>query len=194
MKPSGKPLLAALGIAGLIAVTMGKAQAAQTQGVALQFNPQAMSSRGIAFLKGEEGFSATAYKDGVRLGVQLYSIGYGHQLVPGDGLTKNSVITAERAEQLLRGDLVSREKVVRDSLRRSDGTATPVTQSQFDALVSLAYNIGNGAYAGSTVAKRMRLGDFVGARAAWDDWNKSAGEVHPVLVGRRQRELNLFAT
>lgn len=68
----------------------------------------------------------------------------------------------------------------------------PLNQKQFDALVSLAYSIGAGAFAGSTVVRRLNEGDYAGAADAVRMWNKSGGEVLQGLVNRRDAEIRQF--
>lgn len=145
--------------------------------------PTVTSPRGIAFIKMEEGFLSTP-----KLDVTKLSIGYGHNFVFGDGFTSKSVITMQQGHDLLLKDLKSREAAVRNSVR------VPITQNMFDALVSLAYNIGEGKLAKSTLIDRLNAGDYQGARDQFHVWNKVGTTVHPVLVGRRAREANLFAT
>jgi lysozyme len=64
----------------------------------------------------------------------------------------------------------------------------PMYQHEFSASVSLTYNIGVKAFCGSTVAKRFNAGDYAGACAAFDMWNKQGGRVLPGLVKRRAEE------
>jgi lysozyme len=183
-KTGTKAILTFLGLAALASQFAPKAHAGTVIG-----QPTEMSPSGVAFLKNEEGFSPRAFKDGRSpVGVQLWSIGYGHQLVKGDGLTTDSVIDDVQATELLKRDLKSREKVVRDNLG-----PYRVSQNQFNALVSFAYNIGNAGYAKSEVARLVREGKFTAARDQWTkNWTTSEGR--PVLLGRRQREANLFAS
>lgn len=181
-----KSLVVLLGIAAIAAAMAPKANAAAAQ----VLSPNGISSKGLAFLKGEEGFSATAYKDGSdAIRGQLYSIGYGHQIVPGDGLNSTSVITPDRAEALLLADIASRVAAVKTSV------LAPLNQNQFDALISFAYNIGISGFKGSEVVKALNRGDYKGAKDVWTKyWTKSDGKTNPVLVARRQREAALFAS
>lgn len=77
-------------------------------------------------------------------------------------------------------------------------SVTPVAlnQNQFDALVSLVFNIGQGNYATSTLRKNLHAGDFAGAAAEFDRWVKATvkGEkvTLPGLVSRRAAERALF--
>lgn len=64
----------------------------------------------------------------------------------------------------------------------------PLHQYEYDAAMSLAYNIGATAFCGSTVVKRFNAGDYAGACAAFEMWNKAGGKVIRGLVNRRARE------
>jgi lysozyme len=67
-----------------------------------------------------------------------------------------------------------------------------VTQNQFDAMVSLAYNIGLGAFKNSTLLRQLNRGNFVGASQEFLRWNKSNGKPLLGLTRRREREKLLF--
>lgn len=75
-----------------------------------------------------------------------------------------------------------------------DAVTVPLSQNQFDALVSFAYNIGSPAFRGSTALARLNAGDTAGAAEAMGWWNKSDGAVVPGLVNRRADEVALFRT
>lgn len=114
----------------------------------------------------------------------VLTIGYGHT---GPDVKPGQTITQDRARQLLAADLA----------RFSAGVSnlTPglrLTQGQFDALVSFAYNLGLGALAGSTLMRLLRAGDVQGAAKQFDRWNKANGRVLPGLVVRRAAERDLF--
>lgn len=70
--------------------------------------------------------------------------------------------------------------------------AFSTTQGQFDALVSLAYNIGLGNLAKSTVLTRHRAGNHQGAAQAFAMWNKQNGKVLPGLTRRRSAEAAIY--
>ncbi|KQT32462.1 hypothetical protein ASG29_11835 [Sphingomonas sp. Leaf412] len=70
----------------------------------------------------------------------------------------------------------------------------PVTQNQFDAMVSFAYNIGIKGFDGSSALARLNAGDSAGAAEAMKLWNKSDGKVNQGLVNRRNDEVALFNT
>lgn len=156
--------------------------AAQTAdaAIAAALNPAAMSQEGIDFLKRRETFSATKYPDAAG-----FSIGYGHFIKLGEVFPAS--ITMERGEQLLRADIATAERAV------NSGVKVAVTQAQFDALVSLAYNIGADAFLRSTLLRLLNARDYEGAAAQFAVWNKSQGRTLSALVDRRGLEKDLFA-
>lgn len=134
-----------------------------------------LSPEGRTLIKSFEGLSLTAYPD-----AHGYSIGYGHF-----GASPGDVITREEADRLFDQDVIKYEAAV--SLK------TPhASQQQFDAMVSLAYNIGTSGFADSTVARLHNAGDYMGAADAFRMWNKSQGAVHQGLVKRREKERTVY--
>ena len=77
-----------------------------------------------------------------------------------------------------------------------DAVLVDLTQNQFDALVSLNYNIGPEAFHTSTLVRKLNRGDFSGAALEFSKWNKETvngkRRVNNGLVRRRARELTLF--
>jgi lysozyme len=127
-----------------------------------------------------EGFSATPYRD-----AGGWSIGYGHYM--GASPTQDS-ITQEDAWTLLMQDAAKAANAVGAAVQ------VPLTQNQFDSLVSLAYNIGNNAFLASTLLYKLNNGDYQGASAEFDRWHYSQGQTSPALVARRDQEKQLFLT
>lgn len=111
------------------------------------------------------------------------TIGYGHT---GPDVVCGMTITAEEAERLLRDDLRRFERRVQQLV------TVPMTQGQFDALVSFAFNVGLGALERSTLLKRLNAEDYAGAATEFDHWTKAAGRELPGLVRRRRAERQLF--
>lgn len=115
------------------------------------------------------------------------TIGYGHT---GSDVLPGMKIETEEAERLLKSDLVRFENVVNKLVK------VPLNQNQFDALISLVFNIGEGNFKGSTLLKKLNASEFAGAALEFPKWNKGRvkGElkVLPGLVIRREREKNLF--
>ena len=141
-----------------------------------------ISSRGIRLIKRYEGVRLKAYKPVPT--EQFWTIGYGHY---GPDVRRGSSITEATAEKLLRQDLRKFEVGVTNLLK------TRINQNRFDALVSLAFNIGLGAFAESTVLRETNRRRFTRAAAAFRMWVKGGGRVLPGLVKRRASEAWLYA-
>lgn len=139
------------------------------------------SDAGRAMIAGFEGLRLTAY----RCPAGVLTIGYGHT---GPDVKPGLVITQQQAENLLAADLARFERGVSEMC-----AGLSLTQGQFDALVSFAYNLGLGALAGSTLMRLLRAGDVQGAARQFDRWNKAGGKVLPGLVKRRAAERDLFS-
>ncbi|HVM99702.1 MAG TPA: lysozyme [Caulobacteraceae bacterium] len=129
-----------------------------------------------------EGFRSTA----ARLEDGRWTIGYGHTLTAREG----AVITEADAEALLLYDLIQASHAVNEHV------FTPLTQNQFDALVSFVFNIGVRAFRGSPTLRRLNEGKLLEAALAMELWRKAdlEGEriVVDALVRRRAAEKALF--
>lgn len=137
-----------------------------------------LSSYGRDLIKKFEGFSNVPYKDATG-----WSIGYGHYM--GSSPTMR-YITQEQGDALLANDTESAQSAVRSLV------TVPLNQNQFDALVSLVYNIGAGAFGKSTLLRLLNAGDYEGAAKQFDVWKKSEGKTNPALVARRAYERQIF--
>ena len=138
-----------------------------------------MSAQGRAWLTREEGYRAKAYRDSAG----HWTIGIGHLIRDDERHLLTATLTRQEAEDLLTHDLAPFEDVVNKTIQR------PLNQAQFDALVSLAFNIGAGAFRKSTVARRINEGQPVEkVGEAWQWWaNKQ-----PELLPRRKREVTVY--
>jgi len=96
-------------------------------------------------------------------------------------------ITKDRAEQLLAED-ISRFEPEGDRLVK-----VPISQNQWDALMSFTYNLGAANLESSTLLKLLNAKDFQGAAAQFPRWNKAGGKVLNGLVKRRAAEQALFS-
>lgn len=90
------------------------------------------------------------------------------------------------ADRLLKTGLVSYENDVLKIVKAK------LTQGQFDALVSFAYNVGSRALSTSTLLKKLNAGDIKGAADEFLRWNKAGGKVMNGLTRRREAERALF--
>jgi lysozyme len=143
-----------------------------------------LSGRGLALIAQFEGFVDHGYNDAAK----HCTIGYGHLLHHGRCSRSELARTISRAaaKALLDRDADRFERAVNRLVRVALG------QGQFDALVSFAFNVGEGALAASTLLKKVNLSDFEGAAAEFDRWTRAAGQVLPGLVRRRNAEEALF--
>lgn len=139
-----------------------------------------INERGLRLVKEFEGLRLEAY----RCPAKILTIGYGST---GPHVKEGMVITEAEAEELLRKDLARFEAGVNVMTH-----GFPTTDDQFSAFVSLAYNIGLGAFAGSTALKRHKLGNHIGAANAILMWNKAKGQILKGLVRRREAERKLY--
>lgn len=138
-----------------------------------------MSKTGLALLKAFEGCELKAYQ--CQAGV--WTIGYGATRGVQPGLE----ITEEKATQWLRRDVRFAELAVEDLC-----STVPLEQHQFDALVSLVFNIGRSAFAGSTMLVCLRKRDYAGAGEQFLRWTKAGGKESAGLKRRREAERALF--
>lgn len=140
-----------------------------------------LSQRGIDLIKQFEGYSSKAYPDPATGGVP-WTIGYGTTR----GVKPGMVITAEQAEKMLRDDVAKFESGVSSLI-----TAT-TTQGQFDAMVSLAYNIGLGNFGKSTLLKKHNARCYTCAADQFRVWNRANGKVMNGLTRRRAAERQVY--
>ena len=137
-----------------------------------------VSDKGVALIKEFEGCKLTAYKDSVG----VWTIGYGHTRSARQGM----VITQDQADELLALDVATHAAGVYKALQ------VKLEQHQFDAVVSLAFNVGVNAVRNSTLLKMINRGDDKLAAAQFDRWNKAGGKVLAGLTRRRAAERKLY--
>lgn len=147
-----------------------------------------ISKTGLDLIKHFESFFPKAYWDATG---KCWTIGYGHTgLQHKDGTVfKGRVVTEIEALVLLDHDMDVFEARVRKYITQ------PLTQAQFDALVSFDFNtggltLGNGKL--STLARKINEGDMTGALDEFPKWNKSGGKVLRGLIRRRAAEREMF--
>ncbi len=149
-----------------------------------------LSKQGLEFIKKEEGLRLTSYRD-----VHVWAIGYGHT----SGITEGMTITEKQAEDYLKEDILHFENGVNEYVINKD---IPLSQSQFDALVSLTFNVGLGAIftknygnsfgKGSTLYYKLRSLKYNEAAERFTDFKKAGGQVNQGLLKRREREKEMF--
>ena len=143
-----------------------------------------ISNKGLELIKEFEGFSANAYL----CPAKIPTIGYGNTFwEDGRKVRIGEQISQSKALELL--EFVA-NKDFADKIFSL--IKVQINQNQFDAMVSLAYNIGVGAFSNSTLLKRVNAKDFIGAGNEFLKWDKSNGKPLLGLTRRRQREKELF--
>lgn len=141
---------------------------------------KALSERGYIFLKDREKLKLKAYRDSGG----LLTIGWGHT---NPVLTEETEWNQQQAEDALHADVKWAERTVNKLVK------VPLMQSHFDALTILTFNIGETAFATSTLLKRINARDFERAtQEEWPRWNKVKGVVYKGLTNRRAAEVALF--
>lgn len=137
-----------------------------------------ISTAGLELIKGHEGLRLKAYLDTGR----VPTIGYGHthNVKMGDTCTK------EQAATWLGEDVFTAEQAVNRLVN------VPLSQNQFDALVSFVYNVGSEAFAKSTMLRHLNHGDYSIAATQFDRWVYDNGRVINGLILRRADERALF--
>jgi lysozyme len=112
------------------------------------------------------------------------TIGYGHVILPGEDLLRRGIDRAA-ADDLLQADIAW-------ALAEARAVGVALTDYQAAALASLIYNIGAGAWRGSTIRRKVAAGDMAGAALEFARWNKGGGKVLAGLVERRAIEADVF--
>lgn len=132
-----------------------------------------LSYAGIDALEAREGVRTKAYKDTKG----IWTIGVGHT---GPEVFSGLVWTLDKVSEVFAVDVQWAEDAV-------NAVKAPLTQNQFDALVSFVFNIGATAFNKSTMKRMLNTGNYEGAALQFDRWN-----IPPEIVGRRTSEKNQF--
>lgn len=141
-----------------------------------------ISEDGLALIKKFEGFSPMAYV----CPAGKLTIGYGHVISDADVIARGARITQGEGERLLMQDVAPAEAAVRKSV------TIALKQNQFDALVSLVFNIGAEAFAKSTLLKYLNRGEFARVSGQFMRWDKAGKRPLLGLRLRRRAEAELF--
>lgn len=141
------------------------------------------SARGLHLIEGFEGFSSVIYHDSVGVA----TIGYG--TTGADVSPLPSHLTQSQAQALLAMKLNEKYEPAVNRV------GVPLNQNQFDALVSLAYNLGPGVMGpGYTIYADLKARNYAGASADFMHYTHAGGQVLQGLVNRRAAERKLFDT
>lgn len=143
-----------------------------------------MSAKGISFLEGLEGKRNKAYKDSQG----YWTIGVGHLIKPNEQSLINATLTDKQVDDLFKSDLAQWETAA------NNGIKVPLKQNEFDAVISILYNIGKG------------YGDGIGTDASFiNDINNRGSKAATLkdimkfhnpseIIPRRAKEARLFDT
>jgi lysozyme len=139
-----------------------------------------LSQDGKKLIQSFEGLRLSAYQDSVG----VWTIGYGHT----KGVKPGDQINSRRADELFMEDVKGFEVEVNTLV------TVPLTQGQFDALVSFCFNLGINALRKSTLLKLLNQDDREGAARQFGRWTQAGGTVLAGLERRRAAERERFQT
>lgn len=142
-----------------------------------------ISAAGLTGIVRHEGMVKAVYLDPV--GIPTACVGHTKTVTQRD---VGKQISEDVCLRMLDEDTADAQRAVQRSV------TVPITQEQYDALVSFTFNVGGGALHSSTLVRKLNAGDCWGAGAEFPRWNKARGRVLKGLVKRRADERNLFET
>jgi lysozyme len=142
-----------------------------------------LDEAGERLIKGFEGLKLKAY----HCPANKLTIGWGHTNDHGRQFGPEAVWTEAEAEAAFKEDMFGFECHVRSLVR------VKLSQGQYNALVSFAYNCGWQSLAKSTLLTRLNRGDYAGASREFGKWTHARGKVMPGLVRRRAAEAAMFS-
>ena len=134
-----------------------------------------LSAVGLVSLLGYEGYSSQAY---IPVKGDVPTIGFGTT----EGVQIGDTITPEKAVERAYRDIYKIETAIHKCVN------VPLTQKEYDAYTSLAYNIGTSAFCKSTLVKKLNARDYDGACSEIKRWVYFKGRVNQGLVNRREKE------
>jgi lysozyme len=133
-----------------------------------------LSASALVGIAGWEGYSGTAYQDIVN----IWTIGFGTTA----GVKKGQTIDPVKALQRKLTDVQKFEGALKQCIK------VPLHQHEYDAYLSLAYNIGPTAFCNSTLVRRLNAQDYAGACQQILRWDKAGGKPVRGLTLRREAE------
>jgi lysozyme len=137
----------------------------------------ALSAVALVGIAVHEGYEGSAYQDIVG----IWTIGFGTT----ESVRPNQTITPVAALQRKLTDVQKFEGALKQCV------TVPLSQNEYDAYISLAYNIGSGAFCNSTLVRLLNQGQYDMACQQILRWNRAGGQVVQGLVNRRQAEYKL---
>lgn len=141
-----------------------------------------ISDEGLGLIKSFEGFSSRIYI----CPAGYPTIGYGHLVRADEMEFYKDGITVNEGDELLRKDALSAEMAVLKYI------SVPLSDGEFDSLVSFTFNLGSGALQSSTLRRKLNRGDYAGASGEFKRWVWAGGRKLSGLIRRRRAESNMF--
>ena len=138
----------------------------------------ALSAAGLVHIAMQEGYREAAY---IPVPGDVPTIGFGTT----EGVKLGDKITPPKALQHSLADIGKYEGAIKACVK------VPLYQREYDAYTSLSYNIGTGAFCGSTLVKKLNTGNYTGACEAILAWDKFKGKPLTGLTKRRQAEYRM---
>lgn len=135
----------------------------------------ALSAAGLVSLLQSEGYTSRAV---IPIKGDVPTIGFGTT----DGVKMGDTITPQAAVSRALSDVSKFEGAIKRCVK------VPLNQGEYDAYLSLSYNIGSGAFCGSTLVRKLNAGDYAGACEQVLVWDKAGGRRVQGLTARRNRE------
>jgi len=139
-----------------------------------------ISDNGINFIKSFEKFVDHIYL----CEAKVKTIGYGHAVRPREIFKEP--ISKEYGEEILRKDLITAMYGVKRYIN------IPLTQGQYDALVSFSFNLGNGSLQRSSLRMKINRGEYLEAANEFLKWIYAGGKKSKGLLKRRIKEREIF--
>lgn len=154
--------------------------------------PRALNEESLKLIKQWEGLRLTAYPDPGSKDGNPWTIGYGHTSDSHFRVYRGLTITEEKADELLEHDLEESRALVERLVK------VALTDNQFGALVSFAFNVGPGSkkvpgFSTSTLLKKLNAGQYNAVPAELAKWKFNDGKVMDGLINRRAAEAGLWA-
>ena len=141
-----------------------------------------LSEKGLSLIKEFEGFRSAAYL----CPAGLLTVGYGHLCRREEGYRLGQAISKQTADELLRRDVCYAEDAVRRLVK------VPLSQNQFDALVSFVFNLGETTFRKSSVLRNLNANNFERAMFWLSKYTFADKKKLNGLIRRRKAEIELF--
>lgn len=136
-----------------------------------------LSASALVAIIMSEGYSEKAY---IPVPGDVHTIGFGTTA----GVKPGDTITPHKALARAASDISKFEGALKQCV------TVPLTQGEYDAYISLSYNIGSGAFCRSTLVKKLNKQEYQGACEEILRWDQQQGKRLPGLTKRRQEEYN----